>query len=96
MAFSGMIGNPLQATCPGESGKAGEVKRIGKTHVKINERGNRCDSRLRGKKGGEFYTPRCVVKLLVEMLEPYRGRAHARAGGDPKRRNGNFLQAAMA
>jgi type I restriction-modification system DNA methylase subunit len=27
-----------------------------------------------GRKGGEFYTPRCVVKLLVEMLEPYRGR----------------------
>ena len=27
-----------------------------------------------GKKGGEFYTPRCVVKLLVEMLEPYQGR----------------------
>src|SRR5438034_317656 len=27
-----------------------------------------------GKKGGEFYTPRCVVKLLVEMLEPYRRR----------------------
>ena len=26
-----------------------------------------------GKKGGEFYTPRCVVKLLVEMLEPWRG-----------------------
>ena len=26
-----------------------------------------------GKKGGEFYTPRCVVKLLVEMLKPYRG-----------------------
>ncbi len=24
-----------------------------------------------GKKGGEFYTPRCVVKLLVEMLEPF-------------------------
>ena len=22
---------------------------------------------------GEFYTPRCVVKLLVEMLQPYRG-----------------------
>ncbi|CAI9084604.1 SAM-dependent DNA methyltransferase [Candidatus Methylacidiphilum fumarolicum] len=28
------------------------------------------------KKGGEFYTPRCVVKLLVEMLEPYRGRVY--------------------
>jgi len=27
-----------------------------------------------GKKGGQFYTPRCIVKLLVEMLEPYKGR----------------------
>lgn len=27
-----------------------------------------------GKKGGQFYTPGCIVKLLVEMLEPYEGR----------------------
>ena len=27
-----------------------------------------------GKKGGQFYTPKSVVKLLVEMLEPYQGR----------------------
>jgi type I restriction enzyme M protein len=27
-----------------------------------------------GKKGGQFYTPRSVVELLVEMLEPYNGR----------------------
>ena len=27
-----------------------------------------------GRKGGEFYTPRSVVRLLVEMLAPYRGR----------------------
>jgi type I restriction enzyme M protein len=27
-----------------------------------------------GKKGGQFYTPRCVVKVLVEMIEPYKGR----------------------
>lgn len=27
-----------------------------------------------GKKGGQFYTPRCVVQLLVEILEPYEGR----------------------
>jgi type I restriction enzyme M protein len=27
-----------------------------------------------GKKGGQFYTPRSVVQLLVEMLEPYNGR----------------------
>ncbi len=27
-----------------------------------------------GKRGGEFYTPRSVVRVLVEMLEPYAGR----------------------
>ncbi|UZE92476.1 MAG: SAM-dependent DNA methyltransferase [Methanosarcinales archaeon] len=27
-----------------------------------------------GKKGGQFYTPRSIVKLLVAMIEPYRGR----------------------
>lgn len=27
-----------------------------------------------GKKGGQFYTPRSIVKLLVEMLESYKGR----------------------
>ena len=27
-----------------------------------------------GRKGGQFYTPQSVVKLLVEMLEPYKGR----------------------
>ena len=27
-----------------------------------------------GKRGGEFYTPRSVVRVLVEMLEPYSGR----------------------
>lgn len=29
-----------------------------------------------GKLGGEFYTPRCVVRLLVEMLEPFEGRVY--------------------
>lgn len=29
-----------------------------------------------GKKGGQFYTPRCVVELLVEMLEPTKGRVY--------------------
>jgi len=27
-----------------------------------------------GKGGGEFYTPRCVVNLLVQMIEPFKGR----------------------
>ncbi len=29
-----------------------------------------------GKGGGEFYTPQCVVDLLVRMIEPYRGRVY--------------------
>jgi len=29
-----------------------------------------------GKKGGQFYTPRIIVRLLVEMLEPYKGRIY--------------------
>lgn len=29
-----------------------------------------------GKKGGQFYTPRCVVQVLVEMLSPYKGRVY--------------------
>ena len=29
-----------------------------------------------GKRGGEFYTPRSIVRLLVEMLEPYKGRVY--------------------
>jgi type I restriction enzyme M protein len=29
-----------------------------------------------GKRGGEFYTPRSVVRLLVAMLEPYKGRVY--------------------
>ncbi len=29
-----------------------------------------------GKKGGEFYTASCIVKLLVKMLEPYEGRVY--------------------
>ena len=29
-----------------------------------------------GKRGGEFFTPRSVVRVLVEMLEPYQGRVY--------------------
>lgn len=29
-----------------------------------------------GKNGGEFYTPHSVVKLLVEMIQPYKGRIY--------------------
>jgi len=29
-----------------------------------------------GKGGGEFYTPKCIVKLLAEMIEPYKGKIY--------------------
>jgi type I restriction enzyme M protein len=29
-----------------------------------------------GKKGGQFYTPKSIVKVLVEMIEPYKGRVY--------------------
>jgi len=29
-----------------------------------------------GKKGGQFYTPKCVVQLLVSMIEPFKGRVY--------------------
>jgi type I restriction enzyme M protein len=41
-----------------------------------------------GKKGGEFYTPRCVVRLLVEMIEPYKGRVYDPCCGS----SGMFVQ----
>ena len=41
-----------------------------------------------GKKGGEFYTPRCVVKLLVKMIEPYKGRVYDPCCGS----SGMFVQ----
>lgn len=34
-----------------------------------------------GKKGGQFYTPKCIVKLMVEMIKPYKGRIYDPACG---------------
>ena len=41
-----------------------------------------------GRKDGEFYTPRSVVRLLVEMLEPYQGRVYDPCCGS----SGMFVQ----
>ena len=41
-----------------------------------------------GRKGGEFYTPRSVVGLLVEMLQPYQGRVYDPCCGS----SGMFVQ----
>jgi len=43
-----------------------------------------------GKGGGEFYTPNSVVRLLVEMIEPYRGRVYDPCCGS----SGMFVQSA--
>lgn len=42
-----------------------------------------------GKNSGEFYTPRSIVRLLVEMLEPFRGRVYDPCCGS----GGMFVQA---
>jgi type I restriction enzyme M protein len=46
-------------------------------------------ARAEGKRGGEFYTPSSVVKLLVEVLEPYSGRVYDPCCGS----GGMFVQA---
>jgi len=42
-----------------------------------------------GKNGGQFYTPACVVQILVEMIEPYKGRVFDPCCGS----GGMFVQA---
>ncbi|WP_061082336.1 class I SAM-dependent DNA methyltransferase [Nocardiopsis alborubida] len=46
-------------------------------------------ARAEGKRAGEFYTPKSVVELLVEILEPYKGRVYDPCCGS----GGMFVQA---
>lgn len=39
-----------------------------------------------GKKGGQYYTPKSIVSLIVEMLEPYKGKVY-----DPAMGSGGFF-----
>jgi type I restriction enzyme M protein len=39
-----------------------------------------------GKKGGQFYTPKSIVSLIVEMLQPFKGRIY-----DPAMGSGGFF-----
>ncbi|SUB37067.1 putative type I restriction-modification system methyltransferase subunit [Pasteurella multocida] len=39
-----------------------------------------------GKQGGQYYTPKSIVNLIVEMLQPYQGRVF-----DPAMGSGGFL-----
>lgn len=47
-------------------------------------------ARAEGSKGGEFFTPQSIVKLLVEVIEPYHGRIYDPACGS----GGMFVQSA--
>lgn len=73
------------------------------TNIKMKEQGDTRDilgrtyeyclsmfAEQEGKKGGEFFTPACIVKTLVEVLEPYNGRVYDPACGS----GGMFVQSA--
>lgn len=45
---------------------------------------------MEGKNAGEFYTPSCIVRTIVEVLEPYRGRIYDPCCGS----GGMFVQSA--
>ena len=47
-------------------------------------------ARSEGAKGGEFFTPQSIVKLLVEIIEPYQGKIFDPACGS----GGMFVQSA--
>lgn len=47
-------------------------------------------AREEGKKGGEFYTPSCIVRTIVEVIEPYKGKIYDPACGS----GGMFVQSA--
>lgn len=73
------------------------------TNIKMKEQGDTRDilgrtyeyclsmfAEQEGKKGGEFFTPACIVKTLVEVLKPYNGRVYDPACGS----GGMFVQSA--
>ena len=73
------------------------------TNIKMTEHGNSKDilgrtyeyclskfAEQEGKLAGEFYTPACVVRTLVEILQPYNGRVYDPCCGS----GGMFVQSA--
>lgn len=73
------------------------------TNIKMSEHGNEKDilgrtyeyclsmfAEQEGKRGGEFFTPSCVVRTLVEVLQPFKGRVYDPCCGS----GGMFVQSA--
>ena len=74
------------------------------TNVKMAEKGDTRDilgrayeyclskfAEAEGKNAGEFYTPACIVKTLVEVVQPYKGRVYDPCCGS----GGMFVQSAQ-
>jgi type I restriction enzyme M protein len=74
------IGPLLPSPLVGEgSGERGEAERSSRSHDilgRVYEYFLSQFAGAEGKRGGEFYTPRSVVQVLVQMLEPYSGRVY--------------------
>lgn len=89
----------LVATVPfvfkGDSEGEGESEGEGKREATLNSKdilGHVYEYMLgqfalaEGKKGGQFYTPKSIVSLIVQMLEPFKGRVY-----DPAMGSGGFF-----
>ncbi|WP_428819737.1 N-6 DNA methylase [Microbulbifer sp. MCCC 1A16149] len=64
--------NNIDTVVEQEGGAASEVDIVGRVYEYFL--GN--FAATEGKGGGEFYTPKCVVNLLAEMIEPYHGKIY--------------------
>ncbi|MFI0480878.1 N-6 DNA methylase [Actinomadura sp. 9N215] len=83
----GLIGDVRFDGHGGPGGPGGKSARdvLGEVYEYFLER----FARAEGKRGGEFYTPPSVVKVLVEILEPFKGRVYDPCCGS----GGMFVQA---
>jgi type I restriction enzyme M protein len=80
-----LVGLVSDARLPGRDGGAGARDVLGEVYEYFLDK----FARAEGKRGGEFYTPASVVKVLVEVLEPYAGRVYDPCCGS----GGMFTQA---
>lgn len=64
--------NNIDTVVKNESGIASEEDIVGRVYEYFL--GN--FAATEGKGGGEFYTPKCVVNLIAEMIEPYQGKIY--------------------
>ncbi|WP_225992079.1 type I restriction-modification system subunit M [Actinomadura montaniterrae] len=83
--FTGRDGHDGHDGRDGQGGEAAARDLLGEVYEYFLE----TFARAEGRRGGEFYTPKSVVKLLVEVLEPYKGRVYDPCCGS----GGMFVQA---